>query len=491
MFKNFIRRFHCISKLNNMYQESNMHQVNPNYEEAIKTLNTLQSNSKSLTDQNKNTASNPVEKLEKVRKYINRTGLTSNDISKLPVIHVSGTKGKGSTCAFCESILRHHGYKTGFFSSPHLLEVRERIRINGVPISKAIFSEFFWKIYESLNDQKDNPGDMPFYFQFLFIMAVHIFLHKKVEVAIIEVGIGGEYDPTNIVTCVPVAGITSLGFDHTSVLGNTIESISWNKAGIMKPGSKVFTVTQPEKAYNVLSQRSVERQCSLCVVDNALNIPIMTKYPRSIQTNISLAIQMAEAWMLSNPPDANNKTLLDIDVLKRSIEECQWPGRYEIRQEKNMRYYIDGAHTLESIAICIEWYLNDLKNRHGKKVLLFNLTGGRNCEDFFKLLLKCQFDTVIFVPNAATSSNESADNINLVLPVGDQLSNCYTYKDKWSNMSSNEGDVQVFPSVQDAVNYMNNEEKYNVLATGSLHLVGAVLTLLNPNLNEGMDYAIP
>lgn len=77
-----------------------------------------------------------------------------NDFNKLPVIHVSGTKGKGSTCAFCESILRHNGYKTGFFSSPHLIEVRERIRINGQPISKEIFSQYFWNILNNLNSHK-------------------------------------------------------------------------------------------------------------------------------------------------------------------------------------------------------------------------------------------------------------------------------------------------------------------------------------------------
>lgn len=83
-----------------------------------------------------------------------RSGISLSDLHKLPVIHVSGTKGKGSTCAFCESILRNHGYKTGFFSSPHLIEVRERIRINGKPISQEMFSKYFWNILDNLNSHK-------------------------------------------------------------------------------------------------------------------------------------------------------------------------------------------------------------------------------------------------------------------------------------------------------------------------------------------------
>ncbi|XP_045468104.1 folylpolyglutamate synthase, mitochondrial-like isoform X1 [Harmonia axyridis] len=450
------------------------------YEKAIQFLNEVQSNRNNLlTTSTQTIASSQTSshKLDLVKKYLIRSGMNINDFNKLPVIHVSGTKGKGSTCAFCESILRHNGYKTGFFSSPHLIEVRERIRINGQPISKEIFSQYFWNILKNLNSHKESEQDLPFYFQLLFIMAMHIFVKENVDVAIIEVGIGGEYDPTNIVKNVPVVGITSLGFDHTSVLGKTIESIAWNKAGIMKKNSKVFTVSQPKDAYDILQKRSIEKECTLNVVDNYCHLKCMQKYPLSIQTNINLAIKMAEEWLISR--SKQNNSFLDADVLRESIENCIWPGRYDIQQKGNTTFFIDGAHTVESIEICVKWYLNEIKKREGKKALIFNLTGGRSCEKFFTILKKCEFQQIIFVPNVADTSNVNA---------GEQLSLCNTYKEKWLSSAPEDEQVCVFPCVKEAMDFLHHKGQYNVLVTGSLHLVGAILSLLNPDLNENCPH---
>ena len=116
------------------------------YEEAVHTLNSLQSNKQTVEKIRKERDKNKYFVVPNTRRYLERVGVSEADLNRLSVIHVSGTKGKGSTCAFTESILRHHGFKTGFFSSPHLIEVRERIRIAGEPISKRKFTDYFWKV---------------------------------------------------------------------------------------------------------------------------------------------------------------------------------------------------------------------------------------------------------------------------------------------------------------------------------------------------------
>lgn len=197
------------------------------------------------------------QKYKRTVGFFIQSGITLDDLDNLGVIHVAGTKGKGSTCAMSESILRQRGLKTGLFTSPHMVSFRERIRINGDPIDKNKFAHYFWNVYHQIVTS-NAFYDRPMYFQFLTVLAYKIFLHENVDVAIIEgnvkvdvsfpfysclemtfpkiVGVGGRYDATNVVRNPIVCGVTTLDIDHTNSLGNTIEEIAWQKAGIMKPG---------------------------------------------------------------------------------------------------------------------------------------------------------------------------------------------------------------------------------------------------------------
>lgn len=204
--------------------------------------------------------------LEKTKHFLALLGLPPEDLNQLNVIHVSGTKGKGSTCAFIESILRHNNIKTGFYSSPHLVAVRERIRINGRPLSEEMFASYFMQVYNRLQAALAPDESMPAYFNFLTLMAFHVFRAEKVEAAILEVGIGGEYDCTNVVPAPVVTGVTSLDLDHCNILGDTIEKIAWQKAGIFKPKVAAFTVAQKEEpAMKVLRERAHEKEAPLYV----------------------------------------------------------------------------------------------------------------------------------------------------------------------------------------------------------------------------------
>ena len=174
------------------------------------------------------------DSIDAMHDYLARLQL---DVSRLKVVHVAGTKGKGSTCTMVESILRTKGYRTALYTSPHLVDVRERIRINGALLPKEAFSRFFWEVHEQLRHTADAPSTrfpaMPGYFRFLTLLAFKVFLSLGVDVAVIEVGLGGRLDATNVVSPL-VCGITSLDYDHTNVLGNTLAEIAFEKAASLK-----------------------------------------------------------------------------------------------------------------------------------------------------------------------------------------------------------------------------------------------------------------
>jgi folylpolyglutamate synthase len=196
--------------------------------------------------------------MQDMRDLVDRAGVHP---SALSVVHVAGTKGKGSTCAFVERILREYGYRTGMFTSPHLVDICERFRIDGKPISRVQFQRSFWTCWDRLNATRDRTTcvddalQMPGFFRFLSLMAFELFEYEKVDVVVLEVGLGGRLDPTNVIDRPIVTGVSALGYDHTSILGNTLALIAGEKGGIFKSGVLPLTVEQGDSsAMNVLNE---------------------------------------------------------------------------------------------------------------------------------------------------------------------------------------------------------------------------------------------
>ncbi|XP_006119063.2 folylpolyglutamate synthase, mitochondrial isoform X2 [Pelodiscus sinensis] len=435
--------------------------------DAIRMLNTLQTNANYL-EQVKRERGDPQVQLEAMKGFLERSGLKVEDLDQLNIIHVTGTKGKGSTCAFTERILRNYGLKTGFYSSPHLVQVRERIRINGQPISKELFSKYFWQVYNRLEETKD-PGhtSMPAYFRFLTIMAFHVFLQEKVDLAVVEVGIGGAYDCTNIIRKPIVCGVSSLGIDHTSILGDTIEKIAWQKGGIFKPGVPAFTVLQPERPLEVLRERAKQSPCPLYLcpdldafeeVAKALQLGLAGEHQRS---NATLALQLSRAW-LQQQGYQGTEELKDLQpgaelLRKRSVplapvfrpsgsmvqglQDTEWLGRTQVLQHGAVTWYIDGAHTTSSVQACVRWFrqaaLNKEKPVDGSevRVLLFNATGDRDAAALLKLLLPCQFDYAVFCPNfTEVSAVGNADQQNFNVTLENVLTRCLENQKQWNGL---------------------------------------------------------
>src|SRR5450432_2990388 len=191
--------------------------------------------------------------------------------------------------------------KTGLFTSPHLVSVRERIRINSKPISEAMFAKYFfevWDLFEaSARSMSLDPNEKPPYFRYLTLMSYYVFLNEGVDVAIYEVGIGGEYDSTNVVERPAATGISTLAIDHVPLLGNTIAEIAWHKAGILKKSSPAFTTVQIPEAMEVIQSRARERGLNMQTVPIHPALKDVKIQPDADfqRTNASLAIALTEA----------------------------------------------------------------------------------------------------------------------------------------------------------------------------------------------------
>lgn len=467
--------------------------VQENYENAVQALNSLQSNYSVLQSSTSRTHTADSIHIQETVKFLQRVGISLETLDHLPVIHISGTKGKGSTCSLVESILRAHGYRTGFFSSPHLVSVTERIRLNGTPIDSTKFATYFWRIYNRLLNSRDHPYDLPAYFNFLTILAFNVFLREKIDVAIVEVGIGGKYDCTNVVRGTKTVGITSLGLEHTALLGNTIEDIAWQKAGIIKNNSDVFTVRQPDGCLDVIANQCQEKAAQLHLVPDFDSYswkqkPNLNANNLAIKLNTSLAIQISQNWISRTRPELlgrNDGSLSE--MFSRGVESCFWPGRCHQIHKGNKRIFLDGAHTVESIEICSKWF-QSCQRKENPKVLIFNATGNRDTRKLLAILSKhVHFDRVFFAPNIASQSTSNIDAINHNFPSDEQMRRCEENAQLWREIMEQRNSLHVsVASVQPALDgvieqidnsYMQHQE-CDILVTGSLHLIGAVLTAL-------------
>jgi len=345
--------------------------------------------------------------MREMRTYLARVGYSIRDLDPLNIIHVAGTKGKGSTCAFADSILVHHRKArgvprhVGLFTSPHLISVRERIRIDSKPISEELFARYFYEVWDRLESSSAHAeasdedavriaplGSKPVYFRYLTIMSYHVFLSEGVDVAIYETGIGGEFDATNIVERPLVSGISTLGIDHVQMLGDTVAKIAWHKAGIMKTGSPAFTIEQDPSATKTLKDRAAEKSVDLKVIDidprlKGVNIRPDANFQKK---NASLAITLAETALAKldasfspDPAAPLPKEFVD------GLEQVVWRGRCEVREEGNVTWHIDGAHTIDSLRMAARWFSQECKGP-GPKVLIFNQQGREEAVGFLDAL---------------------------------------------------------------------------------------------------------
>ncbi|KAJ5990336.1 hypothetical protein N7499_010863 [Penicillium canescens] len=323
-----------------------------------------------------------VPSLVGMKEWLQILGHSESDVNDINIIHITGTKGKGSTCAFTRSFLHAHGLRTGFpkriglYTSPDLQCIRERIQIDNQPITEDLFTQYFFEVWESLASfglgQDVETTRQPRYLQFLALLAFHTFIREKVDAAIFETHHGGEYDATNVIQRPVVTGITSLGMDHVEQLGPTIESIAWHKAGIFKPGAPAFSVPQEAGPMKVLCDRAAEKKTSLTFVptDNPLPTNARVLSVPVQRLNSSLALELARTFLQLKAPGHT----MDSDDISRGIDNFSWLGRFEVIEDGMSQWFLDGAHNLLSLKQAAEWFSNnvDALNPRRCRVLIFS-----------------------------------------------------------------------------------------------------------------------
>ena len=272
---------------------------------------------------------------------------------RLRFIHVAGTNGKGSTCAFLESMYRAAGFRTGLYTSPHLVRFGERIQVGRQPLPEETLALLVSELRQRM------PADLtPTFFEFTTVVALMAFAEAAVDVVLWETGLGGRLDATNIVT--PLASvITSIGLDHMQVLGGTVGEIAAEKAGIIKPGVPILTSVDRADALAVIQYRARELD-SHCVVVDAAAVSRMT-WPVSLlgphqRVNATLAVVTVRLLRAFFP--------VSDEHLTQGLAHTRWAGRMQVFQRGEQTWLLDGAHNADGVAAFRRALTDHFPDRH-------------------------------------------------------------------------------------------------------------------------------
>ena len=306
--------------------------------------------------------------LSKINKFIKELSLSKNE---LKFIHVGGTNGKGSTCSFISSILKESNYKVGTFTSPHFFDFRERIRINDNKIQKSYITSF-------IKENKILIEDLGLsFFELSFGLCLSYFVENKVDYAIIEVGLGGRLDATNIINPL-VSVITNISFDHNEILGDSLEKIAKEKAGIIKENSKLIVGERNEKTDQVFINKAKEMSSKIIFVPD-ISQDIVYSEIDYLNKNIHTSIETCKLLNLEN---------LNNEIIKRGIKNITLNnslfGRWSL-VNNNPRVIFDSAHN-EAGFISVSKELSKIS--YNKIYILLSFVKGKEIKNFIRHLPK-------------------------------------------------------------------------------------------------------
>lgn len=409
---------------------------------------------------------NSIEVSKDFYSYLNKPG------ADLKIIHVAGTNGKGSVCAYLKSILIESGFSVGFFSSPHLVTICERIRLNDELIGEdafTLYTNILLKKIEEYRKEKDTTYH-PSFFEFLFFMAMLYYEKERPDYVILETGLGGRLDATNIIDNKVLTIITKLGFDHMEYLGDTLEDIAKEKAGIMRSNVPVVTLSEPSAAYEVITECAKNLQTPVFTVGKedisfsknaykGIDFSFYSRYYGNVSAmlNTIATYQIYNAALAVKGLEAMRIDKVTLDAVQRGLNKAVWEGRME---EIYPEVFLDGAHNEDGINAFLDTVRND--GFTGKRVLMFAVVRDKQYDDMIKLLAQSELFNAISVSKAGGQRELKIDEIQGLF---EQYTDCpVTY---YENVS------QAFRET-----VLHRGQDSRVYIAGSLYLVGEIKELM-------------
>lgn len=401
--------------------------------------------------------------LERTEKILELLG---NPHKKLKCIHVAGTNGKGSTTAMIADILKESGYKVGMYTSPYILEFEERIQINGKNIPKDDLSKLITEVADAVNRVYALGYDHPTEFEIITCAAFLYYYREKVDYAVMEVGLGGRLDSTNVLVPL-VSVITSISYDHMHILGNTLSEIAYEKAGIIKNGVPVVVYPQEAEAFDVIERVCRERNAPLIKVPQNCVIHADTGSFNIPYQNISITTEIekydVELSLLGKHQLLNCATAVHaVEVLVKmgaiiskgnilnALKKVKWIGRMEILRNEPL-VVIDGAHNIDGITRLKESVESYFK--YNKLVLIIGILADKQVENMIRMIAPMAWKVITVAPHS-----ERAESALRLKEIVARYNNNVEYAQEYST------------AYQKGMEYCNADDM--LLVCGSLYMIG-------------------
>ena len=390
-----------------------------------------------------------------------------NPQEDLKVIHVAGTNGKGSVCAYLDGMLRSEEKRTGLFTSPHLVKINERIAIDGEPVDDGRFTRLFENVLRAVWAMEESGLSHPTFFEFLLGMALCAFRESGVEYAVLETGLGGRLDATSAVEPPLACVITSIGYDHMQYLGDTLPEIAAEKAGIIRPGVPVFYAASSEESDRVI-ENTAEKNGSFCKKIGKDAYEILGIEDKHIAFSCFSDYYGNTTWKLNNTGIYQpGNAMLAMEVMRylfrenartarwrEALSELKWAGRME---EVLPGVYVDGAHNISAV----EAFLQSIPQDEHGNIILFSAVKDKEYEKMAAALCRGMRAEAYVVTHIEDPRGTRSEQL------GD-IFRKYT-----------DSPVIVRENVKDALLWvLENRESRRVYCLGSLYLTGMIKELI-------------